>query len=272
MISSLLLYSGCGGIISPPIVNETVYRALCVGVGDYMYFPDSYGNIDLPGPLYDVNKICYTLDRCRFGSADTKFSEIWYITDLSATKSSILQAITNVFAEADYNDVSYFYFNGHGIWVNNISYLCPTEINYFSPMTAYISVDELEAALSAIPGTKVVFLDSCYSGGFIGKSMDEIITSKEKLESFNEEVINVFSQTEYKGLLTSNQYKVLTSCHYYQLCWEIQPEEGDPFGVFTMALCDGCGYSGSYPADTNLDTIVSLQEAYLYVRDWGFFL
>ncbi len=179
-----------------------------------------------------------------------------------------MQGITNVFSEADYNDVSYFYFSGHGIWVNNISYLCPTEVNYFSPMSTYISVDELENALSAIPGTKVVFLDSCYSGGFIGKAMDTTSASKEKLESFNDEVITVFSQAQPKGLLTTNQYKVLTSCHYYQLCWEILPAEGDPFGVFTMALCEGCGYSGNYPADTNMDTMVSLQEAYLYVRNW----
>ena len=270
LISSLLLYSGCGGIIPPPIVNETVYRALCIGVGDYMYFPDSYGNIDLPGPPYDVNRICYTLDRCRFGSADTEFSEIWYITDWSATKSAILQGITNVFAEADYNDVSYFYFTGHGIRVNNISYLCPTEVNYFSPMSTYISVDELENALSTIPGTKVVILDSCHSGGFIGKGREEAIVSQEELESFNNEVINIFSQTQPKGLLTTDQYRVLTSCHYYQTCWEIYPEEGNPFGVFTMALCNGFGYSSSCPADTNLDTKVSLQEAYLYVQNWVF--
>ncbi|HZK11237.1 MAG TPA: caspase family protein [Atribacterota bacterium] len=268
LIGALSLLSGCGGIIPPPIVNETVYRALCVGVGDYMYFPDIYGNIDLPGTPYDVNRICYTLDRCRFGSADTEFSEIWYNTDWSATKSAILQGITNVFAEADYNDVSYFYFTGHGIRVNNISYLCPTEVNYFLPMSTYISVDELENALSTIPGTKVVILDSCHSGGFIGKGREEVIVSQEELESFNDEVINVFFQAQSKGLLTTNEYKVLTSCHYYQLCWGILPAEGDPFGVFTMGLCKGCGYYGSYPADTNLDTKVSLQEAYLYVKSY----
>jgi len=38
------------------------------------------------------------------------------------------------------------------------------------------------------------------------------------------------------------------------------------YGRFTMALCQGCGYYGTYPADTNLDTKVSLQEAYLYVE------
>jgi len=251
--------------------NEAAYRAYCVGVGDYMYFPDSYGNIDLPAPPYDVNRMCYTLNKCRFGPANTEFSEIRYTTDWYATKSNILQGIANVFSEADYNDVSYFYFTGHGIRVNNISYLCPTEINYFSPMTAYIRVDELEAALSAIPGNKVVFLDSCHSGGFIGKGREKIIVSREELESFNDEVINVFSQAEYKGLLTTNQYKVLTSCHYYQECMELAPTtpgDFDPFGVFTMALCTGCGYYGSYPADTNLDTRVSLQEAYLYVKSY----
>ena len=272
LISSLLLHSGCGGITSPPFtINQTVYRAYCVGVGDYIYFPDSYGNIDLPGPPYDVNRICHTLSKCRFGTSNTEFSEIWYTTEWSATKSAILQGIANIFSEADYNDVSYFYFNGHGIRVNNISYLCPTEVNYFSPMTAYISVDELETALSAIPGTKVVFLDSCHSGGFIGKGVKETQISKEELTSFNDEIITIFSQAESKGLLTTNQYKVLTSCHYYQECMElapVTPGDFDPFGVFTIALCAGCGYFGSYPADTNLDTIVSLQEAYLYVKSY----
>ena len=251
--------------------NEVVYRAYCVGVGDYIYYPDIYGNTDLPGPLYDVNRIRYTLDKCRFGPSNTPFSEIGYITDQSATKSNILQGIASIFSEADYNDVSYFYFTGHGIWVDNISYLCPTEASYFSPMTIYISVDELEQSLSAIPGTKVVFLDSCHSGGFIGKEAEEIQISKEELESFNDEVISVFSQAEYKGLLTTNQYKVLTSCHYYEQCMELSPVtpgDFDPFGVFTMGLCKGCGYYSSYPADTNLDTKVSLQEAYLYVKDY----
>jgi hypothetical protein len=270
LMSSLLLSFGCGGTTSPPItINETVYRAFCVGVGDYINFPDSYGNIDLLDPTYDVNRVRQTLSQCRFGSLPTEFSEIRYTTDWSTTKSAILQGITNVFSEADYNDISYFYFSGHGIWENNTSYLCPTEANYYAPMSIYISVDELETALSAIPGTKVVFLDSCYSGGFIGKGVEEIQISKEELESFNDEVINAFSQAQPKGLLTTNQYKVLTSCHYNQECTGLSPTtpgDFDPFGVFTMALCEGCGYLGSYPADTNLDTKVSLREAYLYIK------
>jgi len=270
LISSLLLSFGCGVTTSPPITtNQTVYRAYCVGVGDYIYFPDIYGNTDLPGPPYDINRMYYTLNKCRFGPSNTPFSEICYITDWSATKSAILQGIANVFSEADYNDISYFYFSGHGIWENNTSYLCPTEANYYAPMSTYISVDELENALSAIPGIKVVIIDACHSGGFIGKGKGEIKISKEELESFNDEIINVFSQAQSKGLLTTNQYKVLTACHYYQESmgiYPIVPGAFDPYGVFTIALCEGCGYYGSYPADTNLDTKVSLQEAYLYIK------
>lgn len=244
--------------------NEVVYRALCVGVGDYIQGNDN----DLSAPPYDVDRIRQILQQCRFGTSNTSFSNINYLKDWQATKSNILQSISSAFSGADSNDVSYFYFSGHGSRLENVSYICPADITSFADSA--ISVDELEAALSAIPGIKVVFLDSCYSGGFIGKSIDETMISKEKLESFNDEVINVFSQAQPKGLLTTNQYKVLTSCHYYQLCWEIQPEEGDPFGVFTMALYDGCNYSDNYPADTNMDAKVSLQEAYLYVKNWVF--
>ena len=258
-------------VVPPPVVPPIVYRAFCVGVGDYINFPDSYGNIDLLGPTYDVNRIGQTLSQCMFGPSNTSFSVIWYTTDWSATKSSILQGIASIFSEADYNDISYFYFSGHGIRVNNTSYLCPTEVSYYSPITTYISVDELESALSAIPGTKVVFLDTCHSGGFIGKGKEKINISQEELGSFNDEIINVFSQAQSKGLLTTNQYKVLTACHYYQESmgiYPIVPGAFDPYGVFTIALCEGCGYSGSYPADTNLDTKVSLQEAYLYVKSY----
>ena len=253
--------------VDTTIRDEIVYRALCTGVGDYIYYDIED---DLLAPPFDVDRLRQTLSYCKFGLSNTEFSTISYLKDWQATKSNILQGIASTFSGADSDDVSYFYFSGHGSRVENISYLCPADVTSF--VNSAISVDELENTLSTIPGTKVVFIDTCHSGGVIGKAMDEIITSKEELESFNDEVINVFLQAQPKGLLTTNQYKVLTSCHYYQECWEIQPEEGDPFGVFTMALCKGCGYYGSYPADNNMDTMISLQEAYLYVKDWGFFL
>jgi len=251
--------------VSSVAQNETVYRAFLVGVGDYIFGDEN----DLSAPPYDVDRMAYTLSKCSFGPSNTPFSGIWHLKDHSATKSAILQGIASVFSGADNNDISYFYFSGHGASLENISYLCPADLTLSADSA--ISVNELENVLSAIPGTKVVFIDACNSGGFIGKGKGETKISKEELESFNDDIINVFSQAQSKALLTSNQYKVLTSCHYYQECYEIYPFEGEPFGLFTMALCTGCGYYGNYPADTNSDNKVSLNEAYLYVKDWVFY-
>jgi len=195
--------------------------------------------------------------------------------DLYATKTVILQGIASAFSSADDNDISYFYFSGHGdyatdgVYITNI-YICPTN----SLLTSYdndIGINELEMALSAIPGTKVVILDSCFSGGFIGKGKGKITISKEETASFNDEIINVFSQAQSKGLLTTNQYKVLTACHYYQICLETSPHpvDGNPFGWFSAVLCEGCGYnaySHPYFADNDTNNRVSLGEAYSYIE------
>jgi len=210
------------------------------------------------------------LDHCKFGLYNTEFSTIAYLKDGQATKSNILQKIASTFSGADSNDISYFYYTGHGSRYENTSYLCLVDASCYSSLEAYISVDELEQTLSAIPGTKVVFLDTCYSGGFIGKGKEETKISKEELESFNEEIINVFSQAESKGLLTTNQYKVLTACNYAQeswFIWPIVPGDFDPYGLFSLALCEGCGYDSythPYPADGNSNGKITLHEAYTY--------
>jgi len=244
---------------------EPVYRAFLVGVGDYIYGDD---DDDLPGPPYDVDRMIQIFNQCRFGPSNTEFSTINYLKDWQATKSNILQGIASTFFAANNNDISYFYYAGHGSWSENMSYICPADITSF--VDSYISVDELENALSAIPGTKVVFLDTCHSGGFIGKGKGEITISKEELESFNDEIINVFSQAQFKGLLTTNQYKVLTACLSFQDSTGLIPVEGDPWGLFTQVLCIGCGYDSyihPYPADENENGEITLHEAYTFTDE-----
>jgi hypothetical protein len=254
--------------ITPPVQDDIVYRALLVGVGDYEN-NDGVTLTDLDGPPYDVDRIIQVLNQCKFGSDEIGFSLIEPLKDLSATKEAIINGIASTFSGADDNDISYFYFSGHGSYtgVFENSYILPTDVD--GSIDSAISVDELEIALSAILGTKVVIFDSCFSGGFIGKGKGEIIISREKLTSFNDEIINIFSQVQSKGLLTTNKYKVLTSCHYNQPCVEYSthPVDGNPYGLFTAAFCKGCGYDdGTYYADSDNNTKVSLQEAYSYIK------
>ena len=245
-----------GGVVPP----SSVYRAYLVGVGDYKYFPDTHGNVDLQAPPFDVDMMYDTLSHSGSG-----LSLINELIDLQATKEAILNGIADSFSGADEDDVSYFYFSGHGMYYSGVSYLCPTDISYYSSLNSYISTNELEAALGAVPGTKVVILDCCHSGGFIGKQIEE-----EKIfsnaQEFNNNVIKVFLSRD----LTSSQYKVLTSCLSSQVCWELIPAEGDPFGLFSGVLCEGCGYdyyTHPYPADGNGNGEITLHEAYTYTDE-----
>jgi YD repeat-containing protein len=242
------------------IQASSVYRAFLVGVGDYKYFPDTHGNSDLPSPPYDVERMHDILNHSSSG-----FSLINELINLHATKLAILNGIANAFSGADADDVSYFYFAGHGLNSSGVSYLCSTDVSYYSPLSSYISTNELESALSAIPGTKVVILDSCHSGGFIGKQIGEEEISTNAQE-FNDNVIDVFLSRD----LTSSQYKVLTSCLSSQTAIELIPSEGDPWGLFSDVLCEGCGYdyySHPYCADENANGEITLDEAYDYTDE-----
>ena len=235
------------------IISSVVRRALLVGVGDYLY-----GDNDLPAPPYDVDKMHDTINHSGDG-----FALINELKDWDATKSAILNGIANTFSQADEDDISYFYFSGHGGLLENISYLIPTDFDGYT--STCISVSELESTLSAIPGIKVVFLDSCHSGGFIGKEINYKDIAN-YLKYFNDDIINTFMTKD----LANSQYQVLTSCLSIQTALELLPSEGDPFGLFSAVLCEGCGYNyytHPYWADANANGEITLNEAYLYTDE-----
>jgi len=247
--------------------NGVTYRFLCVGVGEYI----NYGSeVDFgDSPPYEL--VYQVLSKWKFGSEKVGFSSIDYISDFEATKNNILQGIASTFSEADDDDVSYFYFGGHGGKDGSIYYICPADMT--TSVSSKITVNELEEALGVIPGTKVVIIDSCYSGGFIGKNEDGDEFSDKALKIFNEGIIKIFSsgQNRERDLLTADCYKVLASCSYNQISNTIN--FGDNIiGAFTAALLEGCGYN-YFPADSDSNGKITLEEAYLYVKDkissWG---
>jgi len=256
--------------VSDTIVSDSTYRALAIGVGNYIYYGEEG---DLIAPPYDVNKIKEIFNDCQFGNEDIPFYTINELKNTQATKANILQRIQSTFSSANDNDVSYFYFSGHGATLNQVSYLCPADFD--GNVTTAISVNELESVLSAVPGIKVVLIDSCHSGGFIGKDISRENTSdnfsieEEQLSNFNENIIDVFSSSIItKDLLTSSEYQVLTSSHWYQSSYELQPPNEEPFGVFTQALYEGCSLNNNLPADIDNDARISLNEAHSFISQW----
>jgi len=248
--------------------DPVVRRALLVGVGKYTYMPD----YDRIRHILNVDRVSQTMNHWYFKPSYSQVN-IETLTGYSATKSEILQKITDTFSAADQNDISYFWISTHGDYDSDIgAWLCPSDSlpgdghTYDEWKNSRLFVDELEHALSHIPGggIKVVLIDACYSGGFIGKNKaEENIFNPEE---FNEEIISIFSTNE-KALLTGSDYQVLTACGKEEPAYS-PPGTDNEYSYFSKAFCDGTGYEWLYPADAGIpDYEITLNEAYQYTYD-----
>jgi len=216
-----LLLAGCWTV--PPEPSGITYRAFFVGVGRYE------NGWTLPSPVGNTNKLEDLFLQCKFGKEEIEFEIIEKLTNYEATKENILNGIVSTFAETDENDVSYFYYMGHGGVQGGIPIITPTDY------PTVITVHELEEYLSMIPGTKIVLLETCHAGNFIDKGMD-------------------FSL----DLLNKEGYQVLASSAGSEYTWD------SIYGsFFCKHLIEGCT---DLQADNNEDGIVDISELYQYIK------
>ena len=227
------ILSGCGVIPEPPEPNEVTYRGFFVGVSKYE------NGWTLPSPAKNTDKLEDLFVQCKFGEDEIGFEVIEKLTNYDATKENILNGILNVFADADDNDISYFYYMGRGGKINDIPVITPSDFTY--NLVSAISVHELEEHLGMIPGTKVIFLETCHAGNFIDKSII--------LEPFTEFSLD---------LLNKEGYQVLASSAGDQYTWD--SENGS---YFCNSFIEGCE---DLQADTNEDGIVDISELYQYIK------
>ncbi|MFZ7134353.1 MAG: caspase family protein [Eubacteriales bacterium] len=248
----ILTIMGCDGVvpnpdpIPDPNPNSVEYRGFFVGITDYQSYICIY---DLISPAKNTIKLKELFEKCKFGEGKSTFLSINTLTDHNATKENILNGILEQFSEADENDVSYFYFMGHGTTLINDPAIVPTDFKITIP-SSYITVHELEEILSQIQGTKVVLLETCHAGNFIGKS---------SIDNFDNAVIDVFSQKPV-GLLTKENYQVLTSSAGAEYSWD-----SSLGSLFCRYFIKGTKPETLY-ADKNSDGIADLTEILDYIR------
>jgi hypothetical protein len=128
------------------ILNLPEYRAVFVGIGY------SQG---LPYTVKQINGLKTTL----LNGGNWDESNIRILTETQATEQRVQQNIAWLEETADDNDVSLFYFIGHGGSNETNQYLVTYD--------GLIYDTELDEYLLNISGSVVVILDSCKSGGFI---------------------------------------------------------------------------------------------------------
>ncbi len=177
------------------------------------------------------------------------------------TADQILSNLNTLAAKADGNDVTLFYYAGHGAYKG---ILCGTNNTFIWPQ-------QLRALLDQHHGKKVLLISACYSGGIIGK--DEV--SQRELMDFNQSFISAFTAaSKDDSTLASDGYYVLTSSSGEQTSWENGPSLNSGkgwYGVFTQAFLYGSGWNAKggamlskLNADTSGDRMITLSELYTY--------
>ncbi len=209
------------------------YRALLIGVDLFVSKPSSY-----PSSANNVQDMYKAL----LYSA-VPFTDI-LIPDESVTSTGALADwIERAFGGTGADDVNYLYISTHGDYdADGNAVLLLSDGRTESSLTA----GALEAMFDGIPGMKILLLDACYSGAFIGKGMPV--------------------QPEDVGF-RSPDFKVLTSSGAMEESWYWNGEQDGEQGLFyfTQILTQGISPRWNYPADQNRDGSITLSELHRYL-------
>lgn len=157
------------------------------------------------------------------------------------SSAALVALIRETFADADADDVSYFYISTHGLWntaVNGLMTLLLSDGESEEGITAY----ELRRVFDTIPGKKVLLLDACHSGAMIGKGVEK----------------------SFENLFAGDNYYVVCSSGGEEESWywsgEVGGERLAGAGYFSGALADALSRTGSFGADENRDGAITLTE------------
>ncbi len=150
--------------------EETEYWAVLVGINNY---PGQ--SKDLP---YSINEISSFKNALLHGE-NWLPSHIQVLSDKNASREGIFDALEWLDEQEDENDVTVFYYIGHG----------SQDYNRNESLSVYdskISDKELDEQFDNLEGRVVIILDCCHSGGFIeelGQMKRVILTACSKDEA-----------------------------------------------------------------------------------------
>jgi len=300
---SMFDYSGMVGNKYALVYGVTRYTmAQGPGLGPNLQYPDAdasamyallnAGGYTVLGRWVDGNGSIIVNETSLGSIGSPNYDNAGTFTDTGAvnviqapTKSTIIQDIRNLSATVGPNDVLVVYFSGHGtqdtLSTPSREYFDPYQsVAYFtnaSPSGYYddppksVRDDELGAAFAAInTPRKVLILDTCNSGGFIGNQLEVDATAQLYTGGWPVVTPGTLAQaiSDYASFRASptglSPYgaQVLSAAGRDESCyeWSVLPD-GTPLahGVMTFFLLQGL--QGSQ-ADLNHDGHVTVLEAF----------
>ncbi|MCL2441793.1 MAG: caspase family protein [Treponema sp.] len=176
---------------------------LAVGTNNYLY-----GNPDnnLKHSINSANGIKSALEN----QQGKRYRNVYAKSILDSTKENILKNINEFYTGASPNDVLVLFLSGHGMDNEGKYYYLPADVTFTGTEPDYsraISFDDIGVLLD-FPGRKIIFIDSCYSGGL--------------------------DSARFIKSLRNQSTAIFTSSQDNQLSWE-----GIGYGIFTDALIRG---------------------------------
>ena len=212
--------------------NDTIRRALLVGCDNFLSQPDTtpsaYNNVmNLEEALLEP-----TMD----------FSMVIAQPEGLASTGDLAAMILDAFADADENDISYFYLSTHGIWEEGMTSAQMTLLLSDGARETAVSAFMLRTMFDQIPGDKVLMIDACHAGAMLSKGVSTLLS-------------NVF---------TGEEYTVLCSSGGAEESWfwsgSINGERLAGAGYFSGALVRAISPEGHFAADDNRDGLITLTE------------
>jgi hypothetical protein len=261
-------------LITAVILFTAARPAEASGDGVVTYYAVICGIEDYPGDGADLNY-------CHEDADDVNdalfYWDNWNSTTLlkgSVTKNQIHTAIQNKCAAADEDDICVFYFSGHGwsypgydVYPEDEAdgmdeYLVPYDgiDEYYIYPENCIRDDELGDWMDDFPGTYVVFIDACFSGGQIKGITTKVKSignaTPQKGDGF---AADLTARVKTKDLNDNGRGVVLTCGDDDEECIECSCFYN---GVFTYYLTQGM----VGPADDNGNDRISGEECYWYTE------
>lgn len=132
---------------TPPGYTVTEAHALIIGNAAYP------GSARLANPVNDARGVA------------RKFSEMGFRVTLieNTDRAALIRELDRFHAAAAQSQVTVLYYSGHGMQIDGVNYLLPTDINLAQPSTLRLQGVSVNSVVDAyLPGrTRLVFLDAC---------------------------------------------------------------------------------------------------------------
>ena len=215
-------------------------RALLVACSDFETQEDLGAAIS--GNLHMVGSVLI--------SADIGLGNLSIEDGTIGSTDALREALTDAFADADEDDLSILYLCTHGVLSSaddGLVYLLLGD----GQTESLLSADDLYTLIRDIQGEKLLILDACHSGAWIGRGMPA-----------SEQTIK-----QPSPFLPDSSIHVLTSSSGSESSWYYDSESLSTGAVsyFASALSSGLGLYGSAEADLSGDGSVSLAELHRHL-------